>query len=78
MKYLRLRNETAGKVCLVCGIDLPPVSVAQYQKGGRARLYCSGACRQMAYRYRADPELAETLRRLQAGEIHHPKKATDG
>ena len=60
--------------CLVCAKPLPVKTREQCKAGGRRRLYCSNPCRQLAYRYRSDPELAEILNLLARGRLQHLPK----
>lgn len=54
--------------CIVCAIALPADARGR-RKPGRRRWYCSGACRQRAYRYRADEDLAAILDALTSGRV---------
>jgi hypothetical protein len=54
--------------CLVCACALP-VDPRGRRKPGRRRLYCGGICKQRAYRYRADEELAAILDALASGRL---------
>lgn len=55
--------------CLVCAEVLP--KAGRRRDPGRPRLYCGSVCRQRAYRYRDDPELAEILKALKSGRLKH-------
>lgn len=59
--------------CLVCFTSLNVLPRADRPQGGRPRRYCSSACRQLAYRYKAEPELAATLNALATGRLPFPK-----
>lgn len=61
-------NKTMAALrCLVCAIDLPRPGVDVPRRRGQRRHYCSSACKQMAYRYRDDPQLAEVLEARRTG-----------